>query len=272
MNTTYIHGFSKSEQQRLSAMQDILNQRQIERMDFADVNRVLDVGSGLGQLTSLIRQQLPEDAVVVGIEKSEEQRHAAIELARDNHVTKTIEFRAGDALRLPLTENEFESFDLVHGRFILEHLRQPQLAIEQMTNAAKPGGQICLVDDDHELLCIYPECSELKHTWSAYWNSYHDLGHDPLVGRKIPSMLRNVGISNIRTDTIHYGATTGEQCFDLIVDNLIGVIVGSAEHLIENDRATSDQLDLMQSAVYTWRQNPNATIWYSLPIVVGIKN
>ena len=271
MNTTYIHGFSAEEQQRLSAMQEILNARQLEHFDFCGIKRVLDVGSGLGQLTQDIASRLPDTSTVIAIENNGIQRRAAIELANESGAPGTIEFREGDAYSLPLKSDEQGSFDLVHARFILEHLRHPEKAIAEMANAVRSGGKVFLVDDDHELLRVYPQLPSLEHAWHSYWNSYYDLGYDPLIGRRLPELLRNVGINEITTGIIHYGATQGEMCFDLVVDNLIGVIAGSADHLIQQNRMSRQQLDHLHTTIESWRINSNATIWYPLPYVIGTK-
>lgn len=52
-SSSYIHGINPNEQQRLFILNEILNQRCIEKITINSGDRVLDVGSGLGLMTAL---------------------------------------------------------------------------------------------------------------------------------------------------------------------------------------------------------------------------
>ena len=128
-----------------------------------------------------------------------------------------------------------------------------------------------LVDDDHELLKTWPHCGELQRAWTVYWNSYYDLGFDPLVGRKLGGLLASAGVSDVRVDTIFYGAQTGQDLFEPVVDNLIGVLCGATGHLESSGRMKPGEMTAAVSAIEAWRQHSAACVWYSLPMATGIK-
>lgn len=54
-----------------------------------------------------------------------------------------ISFRHHDVAHDTLPER---GFDLVHARFLLEHLAEPRRAIRQLVNALRPGGVLMLED------------------------------------------------------------------------------------------------------------------------------
>jgi MFS family permease len=54
-----------------------------------------------------------------------------------------VEFLAHDLTRDPLPHADF---DLVHARFVLEHLDEPQRAVERLAGALRPGGVLVLED------------------------------------------------------------------------------------------------------------------------------
>src|SRR5688572_33292952 len=49
--SSYIHGTAPQEQARLSLLNDLLNARCLRELDLKGGERILDVGSGLGQLS-----------------------------------------------------------------------------------------------------------------------------------------------------------------------------------------------------------------------------
>src|SRR5688572_29476275 len=156
-NTGYVHGTHPDEQRRLSRMNDFLNEGARRELRLAGGERILDVGSGLGQFTRLLAREAGAGAVVVGVERSEEQLASARRLAEAQGEGGLVEFRPGDALALPLRTDEWGRFDVAHTRFLLEHVPDPLAVVKQMAAAVRPGGRILLADDDHDVLRLWPE-------------------------------------------------------------------------------------------------------------------
>ncbi len=269
MTTDYIHGFSAPEQDRLTAVQEILNKAELRELDLVGVRSILDVGAGLGQFTRMLARAAGPSARVVGIERDSRQRVEAQRQAEAAGEADLIELRAGDAERLPLDPTERATFDLVHARFLLEHVPDPLAVVREMVAAVRPGGRVVLVDDDHDLLRLWPACPPLERAWRIYWESYRDRGHDPLVGRRLPGLLHEAGARVTRVTSIFYGAPRHGALFDLVVDNLAGVIGGAAEELDRSGRLSREELEAALEAFQRWRQSEAATVWYSLPMAEG---
>lgn len=270
MSDDYIHGFSPEEQARLTRMQDILNHRELEQLDLRGVSSILDVGAGLGQMTRALARAAGPGTRVVGIERDERQRAEAMRQAREAGEDALMELRPGDATDLPLTDDERKSFDLVHARFLLEHVTHPEQVVREMVSAARPGGRVVLFDDDHDLLRLWPGCPGVEQAWRAYWESYADHGCDPLVGRRLAALLSAAGCATVRTTAVFYGATIGEPLFPLVVDNLRGVLAGAADALDAAGRLPRADLESELAELDAWRSQPGATLWYSLPLAEGI--
>jgi SAM-dependent methyltransferase len=267
----YIHGYSAAEQQRLSRMQTILNDAELRELDLRGVRTLLDVGAGLGQLTRAFAKVLGPGGRVVGVERDARQRAEAERQAAAAGERGLVELRAGDALDLPLRPDEVGTFDLVHTRFLLEHVPDPLGVVREMARAVRPGGRVVLVDDDHELLVQSPECAPLARYWRAYWESYRDRGLDPLVGRRLPSLLREAGLRPVRVATVFYGAVQGDALFAAVVDNLVGVLESAADGMAASGRAGRGDLAAALEALDAWRREPAATLWYSLPLAEGVR-
>ncbi len=267
----YIHGFSAEEMRRLSRMQEILNDAELRALDLDGVGSLLDVGAGLGQLTRAFARSLGPGARVVGVERDARQRDEARRQAEAAGEGDLVEMRAGDAEALPLAADERGTFDLVHARFLLEHVTDPQAVVREMVTAVRPGGRIVLIDDDHDQLRLWPACREVESAWRAYWQSYTGRGCDPLVGRRLPALLHRAAARPTRVTTVFYGAVHGGESFDLVVDNLIGVLRGAAAYFDHHGRVPRGEMEAAIAAFETWRSDPAATVWYSLPLAEGVR-
>lgn len=92
----------------------------------SDPYSILEVGCGEGYLTRLIRQWHPA-AVVVGVDLSER-------LFDRTQADSTIQFIVQSAYRLGFRE---ESFDLVVAAEVLEHLEEPEWALEEIRRVSR---------------------------------------------------------------------------------------------------------------------------------------
>src|SRR5262245_46309515 len=221
----YIHGTTPEEQSRLSLLNDLLNARSVEAMQLRGGEKILDVGSGLGQLTRAMSRAARMK--VIGIERSLEQITEAQRQAALDREEALVEFRSGDAFQFPLRADEWGTFDIAHTRFLLEHVPQPIEVVRAMVRAVRPSGRIILVDDDHDLLRLWPEPAGFAALWQAYMRSYEHLGNDPIIGRRLVSLLVEAGAQPVRNTLLFFGSCTGDDHFAGYVENLIGVVMGA---------------------------------------------
>lgn len=77
---------------------------------------------GLGQFTRDMARTVGPHGRVVGVDRSAEQLAEAARQAREAGKDRLVEFRLGDAIDLPLRDQEWGTFDLAHARFLLEHV------------------------------------------------------------------------------------------------------------------------------------------------------
>src|SRR5258708_2463397 len=180
----YLHGALPSGQGRFAPLYRLLNEAAMRELAIRPGERIVDFGSGLGQLS--LDMALASGAQLVGIERSEEQLARAV-----RH--RLLDLRQGDVTDPPLREREWGTFDLAHARFVLEHVRDPLAVVRQMVRAVRPGGRLVLQDDDHDVLRCYPEPPGFMALWRAYERTYDRLGGDPHVGKRPPSFLDEGG-------------------------------------------------------------------------------
>jgi SAM-dependent methyltransferase len=266
----YIHGYSREEQERLTLMQHLVNEAELRVLEVGGARRILDVGAGLGQMGRALARAAGPGAYVAGVERDPRQIEEARRQAEAAGEIGLVDLRPGEAESLPLRAEEWGSFDLAHARFLLEHVRDPLAVVKQMVAAVRPGGRIVLLDDDHDLLRLWPHPPPLlTRAWETYWRAYTRAGCDPIVGRRLPALLYEAGAPAHRIASVFYGACAGMPNFAPVVDNLRGVLAGSAAGLAEAGLFSTEEMRKALVALDEWRADPTASVWYSLPFAEG---
>lgn len=264
----YLHGTAPPEQDRLSLLNALLNEHCLRFLRIRAGERVLDVGSGLGQLARAIARA---GARVVGVERDKQQLEAARRLAAAAGEEGLVEFRRGDAAAPPLLPGEAGTFDVAHARYVLEHVRDPGAVVRAMARAVRPGGRVVLFDDDHDVMRVWPRVPEFDAWWNAYQRGYEAVGTDPLVGRRLTSLLHAAGARPARAEQLPFGACAGEPAFAPLVDNLLRVLATTDELMLEEGLRTEADLAAARAAMARWRALPDAAIWYVVNAAEGVR-
>ena len=267
----YVHGTSPEEQHRLEIMNKILNESSTRELGLRGGERIVDFGSGLGQLTRAMVRAGGSGCRGVGIERSPEQIEAARVLAREAGEDDRVEFRQGDVFDPPLAAEEWGTFDVAHGRFILEHVPGPARVVRAMVRAVRPGGRVVLEDEDHDILRLWPELPGVEAAWRAYIQTYSRAGNDPYVGRKLVSLLHEAGARPRRTAWIWFGGCAGMPIFPNLVENLTGVLRGARGSILEVGLIGAQALDQAIESIAPWGNRPDAAIWFAMAWAEGIR-
>jgi SAM-dependent methyltransferase len=263
----YLHGTTPDEQRRLSRLNGLLNAASLRELALAGGERVLDVGSGLAQLTREMGRATGRR--VVGVERDPVQIAEALRQAREADEAEWLDLRAGDALSLPLSPEEWGTFDLVHTRFLLEHVRDPLGVVREMVRAARPGGRIVLEDDAHDTMRLWPEPPGFGPLWTAYLRTYDRLGNDPLVGNRLVSLLWEAGAAPVRNTWIFFGSCAGHPDFPAYVENLAGILEGAREPILSGGLLMEHALDGALATLREWGSRPDAAMWFAMAWAEG---
>ena len=257
----YIHGTTPEEQDRLLILNQLLNERCLEKMHLNGDERVLDIGSGLGVFSRMLARQLPSGRVV-GIEKSADQFKKCILLASGDNEAGLVDFRSGGAYDLPLLDGEVRSFDLIFIRFLLEHLKDPLRALGEAKKALKPGGKIILIDDDHANFRIAPHTDAFEYLWPVYCQIYDNLGNDPYIGRNLVTLLQKAGFEDFKIDFVLFGAAKSEPDFMHYANNLVTILAQTKKEMMDMGNIDEAFFDQKINEIKNWSAKPDATLWY----------
>lgn len=267
----YVHGTAPEEQRRLSLLNDLINEPSLRELGLRGGEAILDVGSGLGQFSRAVARAAGPRGRVVGVERSAEQRAEAERLARTAGEEGLVETRAGDALALPLREEEWGAFDVAHARFLLEHVPEPLRVVQAMVRAVRPGGRVVLADDDHDVLRLWPEPTGFWPLWRAYMRTYDRLGNDPYVGRRLVWLLHAAGAAPARNAWIFFGGCSGSPPFQPLVANLASILEGAREAILAAGRLEPRSFEEGLAGLRDWGRRPDAAIWFAICWAEGVR-
>jgi SAM-dependent methyltransferase len=270
MTTHYLHGTSPTEQDRLGLMNRLLNENSLREMQLQPGERVLDVGSGLGQLSREMARQVGSRGRVLGIERSAEQIAAAQQLAAAADEECQVVFRPGEAQDLPLKDDEWDTFDVAHARFLLEHVPNPVAVVRQMIKAVRPGGRIILEDDPHDTLRLWPDPPGFSRLWATYQRTYDRVGNDPLIGHRLIAILVEAGAAPVRNAWPFFGACAGQP--ELLIghaENVMRILDGVRDPILALGEFDADSFDACLEAVRRWARRPDAAFWYAVSYAEG---
>ena len=265
----YLHGTDPPEQARLARLNDLINRRSLAEIGLSGGERILEVGSGLGQFAREMARRAGPAARVLGIERSPAQIRGAARAARAAGEAALVEWRRGDVLRLPLRRGERGSFDVAHARFLLEHVPDPLAVVRAMTLAVRPGGRIVLEDDDHDVLRLWPEPPGFAPLWRAYIRSFDRLGNDPAIGRRLVWLLHQAGAIPVRNTWIFFGSCSGSADFAAYVDNAAGVLLGARRAIVGGGLLPAAEFDAALAALDSWKGRPDAALWFAIAWAEG---
>lgn len=152
----------------------------------------LDVGCGAMGVLGPLRRRVGANGRVAGIEMDPDLLSAARQYVEDEQLSN-IELFQGDA-----NENNFspESFDLVHERFVLPHVPQPEALLKEMMVLTKPGGYVVLQEPDHSSWNFWPPCSAWQPLLKIL-ESALALRGDINIGRRTFQMATEAGLENV---------------------------------------------------------------------------
>jgi SAM-dependent methyltransferase len=134
---------------------DSLTRRLLREAGLRPGMRVLDLGSGAGNVARLAAELVGPTGAVLGVERDP----AAVELAGRRTYAPNVEYRVGD---VQILDGIPDGFDAVVGRLVLMYLPDPVAALRRAAALVRPGGLICM----HEADLTYPYASPPTPLWS----------------------------------------------------------------------------------------------------------
>lgn len=162
-------------------------------------DQLLDLGCGAGHDVLALARIVGAQGRVLGVDRSESLVEEAQRRAQEAGVNN-VEFRSGDAERLPLDDN---SVDGCRSDRVLQYVPNMQLAVGELVRVTRPGGRVVVADTDwgaSSFDCDDPQLSaRIEDAWAA-------TRANGQAGRRLLSLFVRAGLRNVRV-TPHVSIT-----------------------------------------------------------------
>jgi SAM-dependent methyltransferase len=190
---TYVMGRSAEEERRLQR-QSAWSARPTRQL-FADAGiapgmKVLDLGSGAGDVAMLAAATVGPDGRVIGVDTNPDILETARRRAQEaGHAN--ITFIPGDLRAVALDDD----FDAIVSRLILVHLPDPAAALRDLLCHLRPGGVVTAYEPDFTLLGeAYPPCPLYTRACSWFAQGAGSAGLELAMGFKLHQVFIDAGL------------------------------------------------------------------------------
>ena len=257
----YLHGFSSVEQARLMKQARLLEHTIFGNIDYTGVQRLLEVGSGVGAQTEILLRRFPELHVTC-VDLNEAQLTAASHnLAATPWCADRYSVQQADATNLPFAPRQFDAAFLC---WILEHVPAPARALNEVRRVLAPGSPVYITEVMNSSFFLDPYSPNVWRYWMAFNDFQYDHGGDPFVGAKLGNLLLAGGYRDVHTEikTVHFDNREPGRRKTMIAfwEELL---LSAADQLLEDGRVTQDIVDGMRREISDVQNDPNAVFFYS---------
>ena len=240
----YVLGYRQAEQERLQQQAQQLAHESswlFDQIPITSGARVVEIGCGPHGCLDLLSERVGPTGHVVGVERSAE----AVALARtlvSQRNFRNVDVLEGDARSTGLPR---ASFDVVTSRLVLVNVPQPEQIVAEAVALVRTGGWVAF----HEADYVSHVCDPPSHAWTRLvelLQTYSAMnGIDPMIGRRLPRLLREAGLTDIQVNPIIHVYPPGHGRRNLLLDfseNLSERLV--AQNLIGEPELTALKAEL----------------------------
>jgi SAM-dependent methyltransferase len=190
---TYVLGHEEQELARLEFQAGMLAPATRTILRLAGIEpgmRVLDIGTGAGDVAFAVAELVGPSGSVVGVDQSVRALRFAA-MRAEQRGTANVTFIHDDlhAVRIE------EEFDALVGRLILMHTTDPVELLRKFAARVRPGGVVAMMDYDIRASGTLPRTDEVDRV--VYWivEAFVRSGFDPSTGPRLGSLLRAAGLA-----------------------------------------------------------------------------
>jgi ubiquinone/menaquinone biosynthesis C-methylase UbiE len=220
----YAMGSSDRERRRLMRQGELLRELLADAFRSAGIGpgmRVLDIGSGAGDVAMLAAELVGPTGSVVGLDRDPASVAWATRRVGEAGVTN-IRFQAGEF-------NEFtdsQPFDALVGRFILMYLPDPTATLRHLSQQLHSGASIAFFEPDFTVpSCVFPEMPDFKRCGDWIQEALRRSGARIDMGMHLYATYRYAGFVDTTTTVSHLsGCGVSREMVEFFTETIRSVL------------------------------------------------
>ena len=217
-SASYVLGHTDQELERLvtqARLIDPITRRFFLGAGLAPGMRVLDVGSGAGDVSFLLAELIGATGEVVGVDRSP----IAILTANTRKASRAlanVSFVEGDPAEL-----KFERpFDAVAGRYVLMFQPDPAAMLHRLATHLRPGGVLAFHELDWNGARSHPAVPTYDQSCEWIVKTLAQSGADPRLGAKLAAIMNAAGLpaANLHLESLASAGPDGAELATFTAD------------------------------------------------------
>ena len=197
--------------------------------------RCLDVAAGGGSLTQWLCERVGPRGSVLAVDAD---TRFVEKLGAAN-----LEVRRADVVHEPLPENEF---DLVHTRFLLQHLPEREPVLEKLARALKPGGLLLVFESGGAPPAAFQDRERFDRFALAFLGCAAQAGWDLTCAPCLPQRLAELGLVDVRATAFREYTTGSDRGYPEFFASSIDAL---GERLLATGWLEASDLDALTAAL-----------------------
>jgi ubiquinone/menaquinone biosynthesis C-methylase UbiE len=214
--------------------------------------RLLDLGCGPGFVVERLLRRRP-GLQIVGVDRD----RLTLPAARARTAVA-----AADAGALPFPG---ATFDFVHLRLVLRHLRHPAAVLREIWRVVRPGGGIGVVDTDDGALVIDPMPEGFAEVLAARQETFRRRGADPFIGRRLASLLSGAAFTGLELVALPLTS------FDIGAAAFSSIVLAPIADAVDPDLCPTEKVREAATALRAWGQRRDAFAMTTAVVAGGRK-
>jgi SAM-dependent methyltransferase len=262
--TTYLLGHDPAELARLEHQARMLapaTRTVLQLAGIAPGMRVLDLGTGAGDVAFQVADLVGPTGSVVGIDQSEQALAFAAHRTTLRGLTN-VSFVHGDLHTASVTGE----FDAVVGRLVLLYLPHPDDVLRRFAGLLRPGGIVAVMEYEMAAAGTLPPTALSEQVTFWVTESFRRSGLDASLGARLTQVLRRAGLDGATMLGLQKYCEAGDRDGPRMAAGIIRTLLPVLD---KTGVATPDEVDIDTLEDRIARDCINHDVIFTFPTLVG---